>query len=148
MLDNIDQQIMDAESEEGRNSFTVKDLVKLKQRKRQKLEGLLDRRKDEAVLFEQMGIDALLVDEVHAYKRSEFYTKLNRVKGIDSGSSQRSTSLILKSEFIRSKNRWVYVQTYEINERFNNVGYTITYLTDGDGNFLTDADGQLMIEET
>jgi len=103
MLDMIDQQIMDAESEEGRNSFTVKDLVKLKQRKRQKLEGLLDRRKDEAVLFEQMGIDALLVDEVHAYKRSEFYTKLNRVKGIDSGSSQRSTSLILKSEFIRSK---------------------------------------------
>lgn len=102
-LDMIDQQIWDAEETEGKNSLTVKELVKLKKRKRQKLEALLDRRKDEAVIFEQMGIDALLVDEVHAYKRSEFYTKLNKVKGIDSGSSQRSASLILKSDFIRSK---------------------------------------------
>jgi len=102
-LDMIDEQISDAESEDGKNSLTVKELVKLKKQKRQKLEALLDRRKDEAVIFEQMGVDALLIDEVHAYKRSEFYTKMNKVKGIDSGSSQRSTSLILKSEFVREK---------------------------------------------
>lgn len=99
----IDAAISEATEEEGANSYTVKDLVKLKERKRQQLQNLLDRRKDETIFFEQMGIDALLIDEVHAYKRSEFFTKMDRVKGIDSGSSQRSTSLILKSEFVRSK---------------------------------------------
>jgi N12 class adenine-specific DNA methylase len=99
----IEDAIEDAKAGEGGDSFTVKDLVKLMERKRQKLEALLDRRKDEVLTFEEMGIDAILIDEVHSYKRSEFYTRLNKVKGIDNGSSQRSTGLILKAEFVRQK---------------------------------------------
>jgi N12 class adenine-specific DNA methylase/predicted RNA methylase len=98
----IEEAILEAQ-EEADNPWTVKDLENLKENRIQRLERLLDRRQDEVLTFEQMGIDAILVDEVHAYKRSEFYTKLNQVKGIDNGSSQRSTSLILKSEFVRQK---------------------------------------------
>lgn len=99
----LEDALAEAEREEGRDSFTVKDLQTLIENRLQRLQRLLDRRQDEVLTFEKMGIDALLVDEVHAYKRSEFYTKLNRVKGIDNGASQRSTSLILKSEFVREK---------------------------------------------
>jgi len=99
----IEEQIASTREEEGSKSLRVKEMEKMLQRREQRLEALLERRKDEAVLFEQMGIDALLIDEVHAYKRSEFYTKLGNVKGIDSGSSQRSSSLILKSEYVRRK---------------------------------------------
>jgi N12 class adenine-specific DNA methylase len=98
----IEEAILEAQAEAD-NPWTVKDLENLKENRIQRLERLLDRRQDEVLTFEQMGIDAILVDEVHAYKRSEFYTKLNQVKGIDNGSSQRSTSLILKSEFVRQK---------------------------------------------
>ena len=84
--------------------------------------------------------------------RAGVYEHLRLAENILSGFKYEQNHFSLTgeifSEFIRSKNRWVYVQTYEINERFDNVGYTITYLTDGEGNFLTDEDGQLMIEET
>jgi len=99
----IEDAIAEAVAEEGSDSWTVKDLETLKENRIQRLDRLLDRRQDEALTFEQMGIDALLVDEVHSYKRSEFYTKLNKVRGIDNGSSQKSTSLILKSQFVRQK---------------------------------------------
>ena len=102
-ISEMDLAIAEATEEEGEKSFTVKDMVKAKERRRQKLADLLARRKDETITFEEMGIDAMLIDEAHAYKRSEFFTKLNKVKGIDSGSSQRSTSLILKSETVRRK---------------------------------------------
>jgi N12 class adenine-specific DNA methylase len=99
----IEDAIAEAVADEGSDSWTVKDLETLKENRIQRLDRLLDRRQDEALTFEQMGIDALLVDEVHSYKRSEFYTKLNKVRGIDNGSSQKSTSLILKSQFVRQK---------------------------------------------
>lgn len=102
-LDELEQAITEFEASEGNGSFTVKEMKALRKRKTQKLERLLDRRKDNALLFEQLGIDALLIDEAHAYKRSEFFTKMGNVKGIDQGSAQRSTSLLLKANYIRQK---------------------------------------------
>lgn len=102
-IDLIEEAISEIEAEEGSTSFTVKDLEALKKRKEEHLKRLLDRRKDNALTFEQLGIDALLIDEAHAYKRSEFFTKMGAVKGIDQGSSQRSTSLMLKAEYVREK---------------------------------------------
>ncbi|MBW2094199.1 MAG: DEAD/DEAH box helicase family protein [Deltaproteobacteria bacterium] len=89
--------------EEDDSEWTVKDVENLVEKKRQQLDALLDRAKDEELYFEQLGVDALLIDEAHAYKRSEFITKLSRLKGIDTGSAQRSTSLLLKAGWIREK---------------------------------------------
>ena len=36
------------------------------------------------------GFDALLIDEAHRYKRSEFFTKMKNIKGIDRASASRS----------------------------------------------------------
>ena len=56
--------------------------------------------------FEDMGIDALLVDEAHEYKRLGFATAMTRgVKGIDPAYSKRSTSLFLKTQAILEKNQ-------------------------------------------
>jgi N12 class adenine-specific DNA methylase len=99
----LEDAISEAEAEEGKGSYTVKDLEALKERKEVRLKKVLDRRKDKALPFEKMGIDALLVDEAHAYKRSEFFTKMSGVKGIDQGASQRSTSLYLKARYVQEK---------------------------------------------
>jgi len=102
-LDMIEEAIDEFEEKEGKQSFTVKDMKALRKRKMNRLERLLDRRKDDALTFEQLGVDALLIDEAHAYKRSEFFTKMGTVKGVDQGSAQRSTSLLLKAQYVQQK---------------------------------------------
>ncbi|MBW1984913.1 MAG: DEAD/DEAH box helicase family protein, partial [Deltaproteobacteria bacterium] len=102
-LDEIEATVDEFEAAEGKGSLTVKQMKALKKRKQAHLEKLLNRRVDDALKFEQLGVDALLIDEAHNYKRSEFFTKMGQVKGIDQGSAQRSTSLLLKADYIRQK---------------------------------------------
>ena len=51
----------------------------------------------------QLGVDALFVDEAHAYKKLEFSTKMDNIKGLDKGASQRSSSLFMKARFVQEK---------------------------------------------
>ncbi|MCP3942943.1 MAG: PLxRFG domain-containing protein, partial [Desulfobacteraceae bacterium] len=102
-LEELEAAMEGAAEADGKNAPTVKQMEKAKKKKAKRLETLLDRRTDDTIFFEQMGIDALLIDEAHSYKRSEFSTKMGNIKGIDSGASQKSSSLLLKSNFIREK---------------------------------------------
>lgn len=79
---------------------TVKEEEKLKTQARTRALRLLDRRTDETMTFEQLGIDALLVDEAHAYKKLGFTTNLQNIKGIDPAASQRAQSMRLKTSYI------------------------------------------------
>lgn len=79
---------------------TVKEEEKLKTQARTRALRLLDRRTDEMMTFEQLGIDALLVDEAHAYKKLGFTTNLQNIKGIDPAASQRAQSMRLKTSYI------------------------------------------------
>src|SRR5690606_20872118 len=84
----------------------VKELEKIKKRIEARLEKVLTRiqpRSDKVLTFEQMGIDALLIDEAHAYQRSSFVTTMSNVKGIDTDSSQRSMSLLMKIRWVHEK---------------------------------------------
>ena len=60
-----------------------------------------DRKVDEIRTFEQLGVDALFVDEAHAYKKLGFVTKLANVKGIDKGGSKRAFSMYMKVRYIQ-----------------------------------------------
>lgn len=67
----------------------------------------MDRRTDEISDFDDMGIDALLVDEAHAYKKLGFATNIKRgVKGVDASGSKRSAGLYLKSRSIFDRCGW------------------------------------------
>ena len=57
----------------------------------------LDRRTDNVMTFEQMGVDALFIDEAHNYKKIGFPSKMSNVKGIDTSASQKANSMLLKS---------------------------------------------------
>lgn len=64
----------------------------------------LDRHTDEVEDFDQMDIDALLIDEAHAYKHLGFATTMVRgVKGIDNTASKQSQSLFLKAQAVKEK---------------------------------------------
>jgi len=55
--------------------------------------------------FEDLGVDALLIDEFHRYKRlGGIYTALANVKGIDVQKSNRSQSTLLKMRWVQQHN--------------------------------------------
>lgn len=66
---------------------------------------MLDRRTDDVENFDDMGIDALLVDEAHEYKHLGFATAMQRgVKGVDPSYSKKSQGGFLKTQAILEKN--------------------------------------------
>ena len=67
----------------------------------------LDRRTDDVSDFDDMGIDALLVDEAHSYKHLGFSTAMQRgVKGVDSTGSKKSAGVYLKTRAVFDKAGW------------------------------------------
>lgn len=66
---------------------------------------MLDRRTDDVENFDDMGIDALLVDEAHEYKHLGFATAMQRgVKGVDQSYSKKSQGVFLKAQAVLEKN--------------------------------------------
>ena len=70
-----------------------------------KAEEMLDRRTDDVENFDDMGIDALLIDEAHEYKHLGFATAMQRgVKGVDPSYSKKSQGVYLKAQAVLEKN--------------------------------------------
>ena len=103
-MDEIDELIQAEGGSRGRQkSPTVKQLEAIMQAYRNRLQKLMSLKQDEAVWFEELGVDALLVDEAHAYKRGEFFTQMERVKGLNQSFSMRSMQLLMKARYIQEK---------------------------------------------
>lgn len=83
---------------------SVKDKAKAADRIKSKMERQLDRKTDNVMTFEQMGVDALFIDEAHNFKKIGFASKMNNVKGVDTSASQRANSLLLKAKWVQEKN--------------------------------------------
>lgn len=65
---------------------------------------MLDRRVDDVEDFDQMGIDAILVDEAHEYKHLGFATAMQRgVKGVDPSYSKKSQGVFLKCQAVMER---------------------------------------------
>ena len=97
-------EIMDAidESQLAGASFTVKQLMKTKKMVETKLQRLNDtnRKDDNVVTFEQLGVDRLFVDEAHYYKNLYLYTKMSNVSGIAQTEAQKSSDLYMKCKYL------------------------------------------------
>lgn len=101
------QAIREEADRNGRRSPTVKQLEQAEQTLLNRLQTALEtaaKRKDRAVYFEELGVDAMLIDEAHAYKRMQLTTRMTGVKGIPTGNSQRALGLELKAQQIQSRN--------------------------------------------
>lgn len=68
-----------------------------------KVKRITDRKTDNIVDFDQMGIDMLIVDESHSYKRLGFSTNLQKVKGIDIAASKKAVSAYLKTQSVMER---------------------------------------------
>ncbi|MFA6239972.1 MAG: DEAD/DEAH box helicase family protein, partial [Candidatus Hydrogenedentales bacterium] len=90
-LDALEAMIREAEGpnykpDKRPSSSLGKQLIKVKRRFEAKMTRILDRlaaKSDDLITFEKLGVDALLVDEAHNFKRGDFSTKMERIKGLD-----------------------------------------------------------------
>ncbi|MBR0263566.1 MAG: zeta toxin family protein, partial [Prevotella sp.] len=67
----------------------------------------LDRAVDDVQYFDDLGVDALLVDEAHEYKHLGFQTSIGRgIKGIDPSYSKKCAGLYNKTRSVFEKAGW------------------------------------------
>lgn len=75
---------------------------RLEQAKR-RAEARFSKATDQAVFFEDMGVDFLYVDEAHGFRKLDFVTNRDRVKGIDPSGSEMALDLYSKLEWLRKE---------------------------------------------
>ena len=103
-LAEIERVIRTEAEQDGKSSPTVKGLEKAKKRLEDKLGKLMnEERKDTGISFEETGIDKLYIDEAHKFKNLSFITRMQRVKGLAQGDSQRAEDLFLKIRYLEQK---------------------------------------------
>jgi hypothetical protein len=95
------QAAMALGEDEHRPSRTVKQIAKQADRLEARQRELLEHRTDDGVTFEQLGVDYLLVDEAHYFKRLGFPTRMD---GFSVEASKRATDLALKLWWLRGRN--------------------------------------------
>ena len=89
-----------AEKRNDRSNRIIKQLETMKKNWAARLEKLLsDKKKDDLLTWELLGIDALFVDEAHLHKNLYRFTKMTRVAGLPMTSSERAFDLYLKTRY-------------------------------------------------
>lgn len=85
----------------------VRDLEGMIKRLKDRRQDMLDRlaaRQDTAVMWEDLGIDALIMDEAQNYKSLPIITRMGRVKGVPASSnSQRAINFMLKCRDVQAR---------------------------------------------
>lgn len=106
-IDELETQlaILTNQSSQKRTAAEEKKRAIALQNAEVKAAEMLDRRTDDVENFDDMGIDALLIDEAHEYKHLGFATAMQRgVKGVDPSYSKKSQGVYLKTQAVLEKN--------------------------------------------
>ena len=84
-------------------------IVKMLERSKKRLEGQLKElaateKKDDALTFEELGVDRLFVDEAHYFKNLFYVSKMTRIAGLPQTASQRAFDMFLKVLHVQRMN--------------------------------------------
>lgn len=91
--------------------------AKMLEAARAKFEKRMERikaRGDDCLTFDKLGVDFVIIDEAHKYKRAAFVTHMDQIKGVNSASSMRGDSLMMKARYLhqlRGRGRGVVLMT-------------------------------------
>jgi len=92
-------------SKYDRNNRIIKDLARAKKTWEARLEKLNNEfKKDDVLDFEELGVDAIEVDEAHLFKNLFRISKMARIAGLPSNNSERSFDLFVKTRYLMEKN--------------------------------------------
>lgn len=98
-INEIVEAVYEAKINKEEN-FTIKQLEKTKKNLETKIQKLYDKKKDDTVYFEELGIDRLFVDEAHSFKNLYMHTKMRNVAGISQTDAQKSSDMFAKCRYM------------------------------------------------
>lgn len=79
----------------------IKTIEKQKARRQERLKDLLAaEKKDDGLVFDELGVDHIFIDEAHYFKNLETPTKMERVAGVQTGGSERAFDLFMKARYL------------------------------------------------
>src|SRR4029077_12976818 len=96
-----DQLLREHAGAKGSRRNLMKTIEKQKAARAERLKDLLaGDKKDDGLVFDELGVDHLFIDEAHYFKNLETATKLDRVAGIQTGGSERAFDLYMKARYL------------------------------------------------
>jgi N12 class adenine-specific DNA methylase len=85
----------------GSNRNLIKTIEKQKAARAERLKDLLaEEKKDDGLVFDELGVDHVFIDEAHYFKNLETPTKMDRVAGIQTGGSERAFDVYMKARYL------------------------------------------------
>ena len=85
----------------GANRNLIKTIEKQKASRAERLKNLLaEKKKDDGLVFDELGVDHVFIDEAHYFKNLETPTKMERVAGIQTGGSERAFDVYMKARYL------------------------------------------------
>lgn len=98
-LGDYRQVLEDLDPQENRR--TIKQIEKSVDKLEARLQELNQKKKDNTIPFDQLGVDMMFVDEAHAYKAMAVPSKMGQVAGISNRASQRALAMEMKTDYMR-----------------------------------------------
>jgi hypothetical protein len=96
-----DQLLREHASDRGANRNLIKTIEKQKAARCERLKDLLaENKKDDGLVFDELGVDHVFIDEAHYFKNLETPTKMERVAGIQTGGSERAFDVYMKARYL------------------------------------------------
>lgn len=141
-LESLGQTITDAELNDDKafnkkmayvkDSHTAKDLVKARNRIIKRIKDKAAKAHgDKAVFFEDLGVDSIMVDEAHIFKKIALATR-KQVKGLNKTESERGWMLGALTDTVKSRNngKGVFLftgtpLTNNLNEAYNMMRFVM-----------------------
>ena len=97
---STDELLREHAADKGASRNLIKTIEKQKSRREERLKDLLaEEKKDDGLVFDELGADHIFIDEAHYFKNLETPTKMERVAGIQTGGSERAFDLYMKARF-------------------------------------------------
>jgi N12 class adenine-specific DNA methylase len=88
----------------GANRNLIKTIEKQKAARTERLKDLLAQdKKDDGLVFDELGADHVFIDEAHYFKNLETPTKMERVAGIQTGGSERAFDVYMKARYLHEQ---------------------------------------------
>lgn len=105
-IDGILAAIQDLKAKKGQSALSVKDLEAKRKSLETKIAKLSDSAKDEGNIdFEELGIDALFIDEAHNFKNLFYTTHMTNISGLGNrDGSKRAFDLYTKVRYLQKLN--------------------------------------------
>jgi len=96
-----DELLREHAGAKGANRNLIKTIEKQKAARAERLTDLLaENKKDDGLVFDELGVDHIFVDEAHYFKNLETPTKMDRVSGIQTGGSERAFDVYMKARYL------------------------------------------------